>query len=66
MTQKYGITADKKQRVSSHDNFDSGLGSNTTASHGDQGRTIQLLHDHSQSSDNDCIYMSTRTNFIVL
>jgi len=56
----------RKQRVSSHDNFDSGLGSDTTASQGEQGRTIQLLHDHCQCSDNDCTYMSTRTNFIIL
>ena len=46
--------------------LDSGLGSDITASHGEQGRTMQLLHDHSQSSDNDCIYMSPRTNFIIL
>lgn len=56
----------RKQSVSSHDNFDSGLGSDTTASQGQHGRTMQLLHDHSQSSDDDCIYMSHRTNFTIL
>jgi hypothetical protein len=45
----------EKEEYWSRDDYDSSLGSDDSASQCKQGRPMELLPDHSQSSDNDFI-----------